>query len=74
VNWEAIGAIGEIIGALAVLITLVYLSIQVRDNTKTVKSEDLHRVTYSFNALNLLVASDEDLANVWFKGVGISRP
>jgi hypothetical protein len=29
VNWEAIGAVGEILGATAVLITLVYLSRQV---------------------------------------------
>jgi len=30
VNWDAIGAIGEIVGAVAVLITLLYLAIQVR--------------------------------------------
>jgi hypothetical protein len=29
-NWDAIGAIGEIIGALAVVTTLLYLSVQVR--------------------------------------------
>ena len=29
-NWEAIGAIGEMLGSTAVLITLVYLAIQVR--------------------------------------------
>ena len=29
-NWEAIGALGEIIGALAVVATLVYLATQVR--------------------------------------------
>jgi hypothetical protein len=29
VNWEAIGAVGEILGALAVLATLVYLARQV---------------------------------------------
>jgi len=30
-NWDAIGAIGEIIGALAVVITLVYLSAHGQD-------------------------------------------
>ncbi len=29
-NWEAIGAIGELIGAVAVLVTLIYLAVQVR--------------------------------------------
>jgi len=35
-NWEAIGAIGEIVGALAVVITLVFLTIQLRQNTRSV--------------------------------------
>src|SRR5580765_3506821 len=29
-NWDAIGAIGQVLGSIAVLITLVYLSIQTR--------------------------------------------
>jgi hypothetical protein len=32
-NWEAIGAIGEVLGALAVIVTLVYLAVQIRQNT-----------------------------------------
>ena len=36
-NWNAVGAIGEILGALAVLITLVYLALQVRQNTRAMK-------------------------------------
>ena len=32
-NWEAIGAIGELLSAIAVLATLIYLAVQVR-NTK----------------------------------------
>jgi hypothetical protein len=30
VNWDAIGAVGELLGSIAVLVTLVYLAIQVR--------------------------------------------
>ena len=29
-NWDAIGAIGEIIGAIAVVSTLFYLAVQIR--------------------------------------------
>ena len=32
-DWEAIGAIGELIGAIAVLVSLVYLALQVKANT-----------------------------------------
>ena len=33
-NWEAISAIGEILGAAGVIITLAYLAAQIRQNTK----------------------------------------
>ena len=34
-NWEALGAVGEIVGALAVVVTLAYLALQVRTARKT---------------------------------------
>ena len=30
VNWDAVGAIGETVGALAVVLTLAYLALQIR--------------------------------------------
>ena len=52
-NWEAIGAIGEIIGAAGVIATLVYLAIQIRQNTKTVASNTTQEI--SSTASNSLV-------------------
>ena len=37
-NWEAIGAVGEILGALAVFASLIYLARQIRQNTQMMKS------------------------------------
>jgi hypothetical protein len=37
-NWEALGAIGEIVGAAAVVVTLGYLAVQIRQNTKSVQA------------------------------------
>lgn len=36
-NWEAIGAIGELIGALVVVVSVLYLAVQVRQNTNQAK-------------------------------------
>ena len=36
-DWNAVGAIGEIIGAGAVVITLIFLTAQLRQNTKAVE-------------------------------------
>ena len=40
-NWQAIGAVGEILGAIAVLITLGYLAAQIRQNTRAMKTSAL---------------------------------
>lgn len=36
-NWDAIGAVADAIGALVVIVTLVYLTIQLRQNTKAIE-------------------------------------
>ena len=36
-NWEALGAIAELVGAVAVIASLIYLAIQVRVNTESVR-------------------------------------
>ena len=38
-NWEALGASGEIVGALIVIVSVIYLALQVRQNTATSRSE-----------------------------------
>ena len=43
-NWEALGAIGETLGAVAVLITLGYLAVQVRQSTQAMKASALRSV------------------------------
>lgn len=44
-NWEALGALGEIVGAAAVVLTLIFLTVQLRQNTKAV--EEARRATVS---------------------------
>ena len=44
-NWEAVGAIGEVVGAVAVIATLLYLAIQIRQNTKAVMGATLNAIT-----------------------------
>ena len=36
-NWEAIGAIGEVLGAIGVIVTLAYLAVQIRQNTRDIR-------------------------------------
>ena len=43
-NWDAIGAVGEILGALGVLLSLVYLATQIRDNTRSLQAASLQSI------------------------------
>jgi len=42
VNWAAIGAIGEIIGAVAVVLSLIHLAVQIRQNTQQIEGAMSH--------------------------------
>ena len=46
-NWEAIGTIAEVIGAIGVIVTLVYLAHQIRDNTKQSRLSSIRAINAS---------------------------
>ena len=55
--WEAIGAAGEVLGALAVFITLVFLSRQIKESNKLAKSSAATDVMNSFGEVNALLTT-----------------
>jgi hypothetical protein len=44
-NWDAIGAIGELLGALAVCASLIYLALQIKQNTLSLRASAKHDAT-----------------------------
>ncbi len=62
-NWEAIGAVGEIVGAAAVVLSIVYLAIQIRRDTTATMASASFDATHSWAQFNeqLLHAPDEVL-------------
>lgn len=65
-NWEAIGAIGEVVGALAVIATLLYLAIQIRQNTKAIRSTTLTAIT---EHKHFELRWSSDIATAWRKSL-----
>lgn len=51
-NWEALGAAGELVSAVAVVISLVYLAIQLRTNSKTMRANGSWSAEMSWADLN----------------------
>jgi hypothetical protein len=68
VNWDAIAAVGTLVGGVAVLLTLVYLSIQVRQNSRAVQLSGLADITAQWHHCGQLLASSPDLAGIVARG------
>ena len=55
-NWEAVGALGEWIGAFAVVISIIFLAQQVRSNTRTLKARAAYDASNSWADINEQIA------------------
>ena len=64
INLQDLGNLGEFVSAVAVVVSLVYLAIQIRHNTHAVRMSAFHAVTDSFNQLNAAIAQDPELAHI----------
>lgn len=45
INWDIVAAVSEAIGAIAVVISLIYLAFQVRQNTRAIRGATLGAIT-----------------------------
>lgn len=71
-NWEAIGAIAEIVGAAAVVVTLAFLAVEVRSNKRALESASIDGFAAGYNAVNSSIMENADLAEIY--RVGIENP
>jgi hypothetical protein len=67
-NWEAISAIGQVVGALVVAVTIVFLVVQVRQNSKAINATITHGNISGFNELNRMLAANPQLAEILDRG------
>ena len=68
-NWEAMGATGEVIGAVGVIISILYLAVQVRSNTRSLKASTFQAACDASARISLALGSDPQVALVWQKGL-----
>ncbi len=64
-NWEAIGSVGEAAGAIGVIVSLIYLAAQVRQNTRSVRGEMYESIVTAIVDLVEPLAQDARLALVF---------
>jgi hypothetical protein len=61
-NWTAIGAIGELVGGIAVIGTLIYLATQIRQNTK-MHASAIRQSFYDYTTRQMLYGTDDTQFN-----------
>ena len=66
---EAIYYISQIVAVIAIFASLIFVGLQIRQNTKAIKATSHHAVTDSFNAINNLIVSDPKVARLWRLGM-----
>ena len=71
-NWEAIGAVGEVLGAIGVIVTLGYLAVQIRQNTRTTRTATAQAIQTAMN--QAFAPITQDLASARVYRLGLSEP
>ena len=63
-NWDALGAIGELVGAVAVIATLLYLSAQIRQSNRTSKSTVASDLMQKYNDFLAFVLANPEISKL----------
>jgi len=66
-NWDAVGAIGQIVGTVLVGVTLIYLALQLRQNTSSLKSSTFLAISSLMGSTMEVLATSPDLAPLVIK-------
>ena len=75
-NWDAIGALAELLGALGVIVSLAYLAVQIRQNTAQIGEQSrelrlaaIDAIAQSFSRFRDPLIRDPELAALWLRGI-----
>jgi hypothetical protein len=69
VNWDAVGALAELAGALGVILTLGYLAVQIRQNSKLLSASVADSSRDAYNELGRILGTSTDAARVYTSGI-----
>ncbi len=63
------GAIGEILGAIATIATLIYLAMQIRQNTRALQAASVDSTIQAANDIRANLFLDPEITNIYRKGL-----
>ena len=66
-NWQAVSAIAEVVGVIAVVVSLIYLAIQIRQNTKVSRAATRQAIAESTEKLGDDLINNSDMAAIFVR-------
>ncbi len=66
---DDLGNIGEFVGAVGVVVSLIYLAAQIRRNTSSVRASTFQEAVRDIATLSDLLATDAELSRIWSSGL-----
>jgi hypothetical protein len=66
---QDLGAIGELVGAAAVVVTLVYLARQIRENSRQVRVSSITSINQLINEGFDPIYNSQAYSEIWFRGL-----
>ena len=70
-DWIAVSAIAEIVGAIAVVLTLIYLAYQVRNNTKMAQRASTAEAVAAIRTFNDSLVDNPEVGELFQRGVNL---
>src|SRR5207247_6364828 len=68
-NWEMISAIGQMLGALGVIISIAYLAAQIRNQNKESQRAAMNVLTTLWSDLNRTLVENPEMAVLWIRAL-----
>jgi hypothetical protein len=69
VNWEAISAIGQLVGALAVVISLIYLAREVRSNARATRHASMRSISDALTRWVQQLSEHPHVRELYYRGI-----
>ena len=68
-DWSGLGAIGNMVGAVGVIVSVGYLSLQIKHQVREARVTAVHTLTENFRGFLQALAESEALATIWARGI-----
>ena len=68
INWDAVGALSEAFGVIAVVASLIFVGLQIRQSTNAAKIEAVHDISTEWRGVYQAAAGDRQVAENLYLG------